>query len=232
MWYSDVPLAFRNEIVIGDARLLAEQLPNACVDLVFTDPVYENLEDYEWLAATAQRVLKPGKSLLAWCGNKGQYAVKEAMERYLTFVTPLTYVKIAKTYRLKAYRAFSWATPCLWFIKPGEGTLQDHRKHDWLIDTVLDVDSNCIVSTAPPPSGSYKWHKNPEAYERWLLALTKPGDVIWDPFTGSGSLPVLCKEQHRNFMASEILPEVGLKAQRRLANTQAMHPEFVEQARF
>ena len=37
-------------IYTGDARELAEAIPDESVDLIFTDPVYDRIDDYRWLA--------------------------------------------------------------------------------------------------------------------------------------------------------------------------------------
>lgn len=211
-----------NRIVTGDARELAKQIPDESVDMVFTDPVYENLDDYRWLAETAVRVLRPGGACLAWCGNVGQYEVVPVMREYMTFVLPLTYTKIAKAHRAIYYKTFLWSTHCLWFQKG------NHKSHEWLIDTVIDH-CNAIVSTDTPPTNTYKWHKNPEAYIRWLLAFTKPGDVVYDPFTGSGSCPVECKRLGRNFIASELKPDVAAMAQQRIDQVQVIDARFYEE---
>ena len=52
-------------IYTGDARELARAIPDESVDLIFTDPVYQNIDDYRWLAETAARVLKPDSACLA-----------------------------------------------------------------------------------------------------------------------------------------------------------------------
>src|SRR5690242_14573517 len=67
-WHPDVPVEYRNAIMTGDARLLAERLPDESVDLIFTDTVYDRIDDYRWLAETAARVLKPDSACLAFCG--------------------------------------------------------------------------------------------------------------------------------------------------------------------
>lgn len=214
-----------DEIITGDARELAKNIPDQSVDLVMADPVYDRIEDYAWLAETAKRILKPGKACLVWCSNVGQYEVKPLMERWLPFVLPLTYTKIAKTHKAFGYKTFLWTTPLLWFQNGA-------HDHDWLHDTV--VDSNAVVSTATPPNDSYKWHKNPEAYIYWLLRFTKPGDVVYDPFTGTGSLPLVCLEYGRHFIASEILPDVAERAKERLARArqQPRLPGMTEQMEF
>ena len=48
-----------DQIVTGDARQLCEGIPDESVDLCLTDPIYQNLADYEWLGQFAARVLRP-----------------------------------------------------------------------------------------------------------------------------------------------------------------------------
>ena len=59
-------------IVTGDARELAQALPDESIDLIFTDPVYWQIDDYAWLAELAARVLKPGGNVLAYAGHVQQ----------------------------------------------------------------------------------------------------------------------------------------------------------------
>lgn len=220
-----IPAHYLDQIITGDARELAEHIPDQSVDFIFTDPVYENLGDYAWLAETAARVLKPDSACLVWCSSVKQYDVQPLMRQHLNFVLQLTYTKVAKAYKVWGYKTFLWTTPCLWFQKGGD---HFHKGHDWLIDTVVDH-CNAIISTDAPPTNTYKWHKNPEAYVYWLLRFTKPGAVVWDPFTGSGSLPVECKRHGRHFIASELKPEVADMARRRLDEVQPIAPQFLEE---
>lgn len=222
LWRKSRRTPMLNQITTGDARVLAELIPDNSVDMIFTDPVYDRIEDYAWLAEQAARVLKPDRACLVWCSSVKQYDVQPAMRQHLDFVLQLTYTKVAKAYKVWGYKTFLWTTPCLWFQKGGD---HFHKNHDWLIDTMVDH-CNAIVSTSTPPTNSYKWHKNPEAYISWLKAFTKPGDLVWDPFTGSGSLPIECKRLGRNFIASELLPEVAEQARARLDQVQPIAPAF------
>jgi DNA modification methylase len=214
-----------NQIITGDARLLAAHIPDNSVDMIFTDPVYENIDDYRWLAETAARVLKPDRACLVWCSSVKQYDVQPIMRAHLNFVLQLTYTKVAKAYKVWGYKTFLWTTPCLWFQKGGD---HFHQDHEWLIDTMIDH-CNAIISTSTPPTKTYKWHKNPEAYVSWLKAFTKPGDIVYDPFTGSGSLPIECKRLGRNFIASELKPEIAQMACERLAQIPVIDPVFEEE---
>src|SRR5437868_6367545 len=60
----------QNQIITGDARELAQYIPDESVDLIFTDPVYQDIGDYVWLVQTAKRILKPNSACLMWQGQQ------------------------------------------------------------------------------------------------------------------------------------------------------------------
>ena len=75
------------------------------------------------------------------------------------------------------------------------------------------------VSAAKDPESAHIWTKNKRPIQRFLLAFSSPGDVIYDPFTGSGTIPRVCAENGRRFVASEIEPEIAARARERVRNT-------------
>jgi len=216
----------RNKIICGDARELAADIPDGSIDLIFTDPVYQNVDDYRWLSETALRVLKPRGKVLAWCSKPKLGRCQLAMEEAgLEYVYTLDYTVQAKTFRMRWYNLFCWTTPCLWLQRPGEATKPRKWIPDTYIDTILlegeSVDlravlSDTFISTAGP-SGSYVWNKNLGVLKAWLDVFSAPGDVVYDPFTGSGSVPAVCRMLGRDFYASEIKAAVATEAQERVA---------------
>lgn len=52
--------------------------------------------------------------------------------------------------------------------------------------------------------------------ERLILASSHRGDIVFDPFCGSGTVPVVCKRLERNFIACEINPRFVELARLRL----------------
>ena len=72
-------------VYTGDARELAPAIPDGSVDLIFTDPVYQNIDDYRWLAETAARVLKSGKSCMALAGNMEKPELYRVVGEHLTY---------------------------------------------------------------------------------------------------------------------------------------------------
>jgi DNA modification methylase len=53
--------------------------------------------------------------------------------------------------------------------------------------------------------------------ERIIKASSNPGDLVFDPFCGSGTVPVVCERLHRRFVACEVNPDYCRVAEERLA---------------
>lgn len=216
-----------NEIITGDAREIAKDVPAASIDCIFTDPVYQNIDDYRWLATEALRLLRPKGMLLAWCSKPKLGRCQLAMEEAgMEYVYTLDYTVQAKTFRMRWYNLFCWTTPCLWMQVPGSAS----RPRRWIPDTYIDsiiledegvecrqVLGDTYISTAGP-SGSYVWNKNLGVLRAWLDAFCPPGGCVWDPFAGEASVPLVAATTGRRFYASEIQPDVAERGRARLGN--------------
>lgn len=206
-----------NTIVTGDARKLAASIPDGSVDLILTDPVYQNIDDYAWLAKTAMRVLKPGGVLLAWASVPRAGRAQQAMEDAgMQYVYTLFYTVVAKTFRMRWYNLFCWTTPCLWFQRPDEATRPNRWMPDTYSETVI-IDNTTISSAAP--HGSFVWNKNIGVLIKYIEQYSDPGDIVYDPFAGTGSVPIACRATSRNFIASEIDSDRAAEARARIAAT-------------
>jgi len=199
-----------NGIYLGDCRTLAKAIPDESVDLVFTDPVYDHIDDYRWLAETAARILRPDRACLAWYGGPALARIHDEMSKALTWVWQLNYTVPAKANKLIGYNIFTWTTPCLWFRK-GNG---------FPIERIPDT-----YIGRKPPAGGHKWNKNPGVIAYWLRAFVPAGAIVLDPFTGGGTVPAVCKMLGRRYLAFEIEPDVAHTARDRVRNTQP--PLFV-----
>lgn len=60
----------------------------------------------------------------------------------------------------------------------------------------------------------------PERLPEFFVKLfTQEGDLVLDPFAGSGTVAVVCKRLNRRFLGMEILPEYVTLAQKRIVST-------------
>lgn len=199
-----------NTIITGDARELAQAIPDCSVDLIFTDPVYDRIDDYRWLAETAARVLKPGGNLIA---QSGQYYINRI---YPVMDESLDYIwTIAERYNLSGaiyqYRILNRWKPYLWYSKGA-------RLGEWVFDWL----DNGIMTKS-----FHKWGDNHILFVNLINKLTDFSATIFDPFTGGGTVPAVCKMLGRNYLAFEIDPLTATRARERVAMTQP--PLFVVQ---
>ena len=208
-----------DSIITGDARELAKAIPDESVDLIFTDPVYWQIEDYAWLAETAARVLKADGHVLAYCGNVQQVTAGSAMLREGLQARPVLGHFLMPPYaRLFDAMCHVNYMPLLWFSKPGAQPLR------WLVTSP--------TSSYHGKSWAHDWGKNASATAHFMARFTDPAAIVWDPFTGGGTVPAVCKMLRRHYLAFEIDPDTAERARQRVLTTQAPlvfpEPEQVE----
>ena len=202
-----VPEAFRNTVVTGDARELAKLIPDESVTVCFCDPVYERIEDYEWLARECERVLVPGGSVVAQCGNVRRLGCELAMGRSgLQFVDLLAEVYPYALCPLWGVRVQVGWKPYLWFSK-GERTIGE-----WVMNRVHAKSKRA----ADDSKSLHDWGDAEQFTEGLLSKLCPAGSLVWDPFTGSGTVPVVALRLGLPFVAFEIDPQTAELARRRI----------------
>ena len=122
------------------------------------------------------------------------------------------------------HTAFTHAHETLLWASKGKGA-----RHTFNYDLVNSPDSSGQVSSVwriPAVPRSEKLHgyhptqKPLRLVRRTLLASTKEGDLVFDPFCGSGTTAVAAKELNRTFVGAELEEEFAGLAVRRIAATE------------
>lgn len=196
-----------DEIVCGDSLELCQDIPDGSCQMVFCDPVYWEIPQYEWVAELAFRILVPGGNLMAQTGSEYRYEAETAMRKSQMTPRPL----LVETYsggfmQMWKHRSLNGYAGYLWMTK-GE-TIE---RVSWVPTWVRGGGKNKDL---------HEWQDSPAAFIRWISAMTSPGDTVVDPFTGSGTVPAVCKMMGRHFMAFEIDPEKAEIARQRVDQTQ------------
>jgi DNA modification methylase len=207
-----------DRITVGDSRVLARDIPDESIDLIFTDPPYlkANIEDgiYAWLAQEAARVLKPGGFCLAYTCCQWLPLVLEQMQAHLTFfwMCILRHGNAASYMHHK--RVIVRYTPIVAFVK-GKGAPQ------------------CAFLDCATGSGADKryhiWGQDERTASYYIDCFSSSGDVVWEPFCGGGTVPVVCRQLDRRCLAFEIDPDAAARAQARLSALQPRLPGIVHQ---
>lgn len=203
-----------NGIYTGDARELAKAIPDESVDLIFTDLVYDRIDDYRWLAEAAARVLKSGAFLFALSGGYYFEQIFDVMRQYLQFYwLNAVYMRSVSNIGTIWPKSISvrWK-PVLWFSKGSGG------KHKFVSDG---------ISYSVADKRFHGWGQSEQWCWYWLQELTNDEMFILEPFTGGGTVPAVCKMLGRRYLAFEIDPDTAEIARKRVRETQP--PLFVPQ---
>ncbi len=198
-----------NQVVCGDAFALGAEIISGSVDLIFTDPIYDASEAYIWLGKTARRILKPDGAVLCWSSGHWHKVNVEWLEiaglKYRwdfacminSGLSPMDGKIISKTNRL------------IWMDIDRHSRLLSYIPDGFIAKPWLRRGQNT----------EHRWTKSPVFTQIALKAFTRPGDLVYDPFCGGGTIPIICKEMERNFIAGEIDAETARKANERLSHT-------------
>jgi DNA modification methylase len=200
-----------NTIQLGDSRELVESLPDESIDLIFTDPPYthESLYLYEWLAETSARVLKPGGFCLVYSGKYELDKVYLMMGKYLTYYWQFISFEPGNNGIMWARHMFTSYKPILAFSK-GVSIQEEFISDVW---TNLASDKRY-----------HKWGQSERTAAYFLRHFSQPGDILYEPFTGGGTLPYVATQMQRNWYASEYDEQAYKIAVKRLQTIQLLLP--------
>jgi 16S rRNA G966 N2-methylase RsmD len=193
-------------LIHGDMQNESLQVPDNSVDLVCTDPPYDvkSLHLYEALALHGERVLKPGCSLVTYAGH---YTIPQIIQ-YMD-ARNLSYYWIFAVVHNGPFASFfaknilvKWK-PLLWFVKAEQATsslsnnmkVKPKTQNGKIFDLIESTRPNKIVHD----------HEQSSDDPRYVIEqLTKPGDIIFDPFMGSGTTGIAALNLRRQFIGIEI----------------------------
>jgi site-specific DNA-methyltransferase (adenine-specific) len=220
------PLLF--ELSAQDAVDWLRTLPPESIDLLITDPAYESLEKHravgtttrlkhsksssnDWFAvfpnarfgelfAEVFRVLKRNTHFYLFCDAETMFVAKPEAERAgFRFWKPLVWDKrtIGMGYHYRARYEF------VLFFEKGK-----RRLNDLGISDVISV---------PRIHGGYPAENPAEVSAVLVGQSSQPGEVVADPFMGSGSVGVAAAQLGRRFFGNDLNPDAVRMARERLA---------------
>jgi DNA modification methylase len=205
-----------NGVYCGDSRELAAAIPDASIDAIITDPVYQHIDQYAWLGQLAMRVLRPDRPLLVFNGIGYLPQVTAALQQAgLTYRWQIAIAHVVTRYTRSrhwiGYLRSGWISLTWW----DKGKAKLHARV---------YDSMPVTGTKAHDGATHDhpWEKG----QRWLYYLARafahPDGVTLDPFCGSGSVPATVARLGRSWLAFDIEPDNVQTTRERLA---AIAPE-------
>lgn len=209
--------AWTNRVIHGDCIDVLSRLPAGCADLCITDPPYlVNYKDRtgrtilgdresDWLKpafAAIHRSLKQDAFLISFYGWNRVDLFFEAW-RSAGF-TPVGHIVWTKRYASNS-RFLTYSHEQAYLLTKGRPTLPGKP--------LRDVQPWHYSGNALHPT-----QKSVRIIEPLIESFSRPGDLVLDPFCGSGTTAVAAKQTGRKFLTIEKCPEYHAIAARRLAS--------------
>ncbi len=240
----DAPL---DKIVTGDCRTALAKMPAAFVDLVFADPpfnidygydVYDDAQERtaymrwaaEWIMACT-RVLRPSGSMFVAIGD--EYAAEYKMLLTDAGLTMRNWIIWHYTFgphlkrkfgRDHAHILYFTKHPRIFTFNADDIRIESQRQRDG--DPRADPRGRVpgdvwtvprLVGNANERTGTHPCQMPEAILERVILAASNPGDVVLDPFGGSGTTPAVAKRLGRYWLACELSAAYARSIRQRVA---------------
>lgn len=198
-----------NQIVTGDARELTRAISDNSIDLIFCDPPYleRYISLYEWLGEEGSRILKPGAFLLAYTGMLHKFETMTLLAKSMKYFADFITLDGQRSTILWHQRLIARHKSILAFSK-GKGWPRRQTLTSW--------------QGGGADKRFHRWGQDESTARYYIDCFSAPGDTILDPFAGGGTVPAVCKQLNRNFIAFEIDPATADVARKRLEIVQPM----------
>jgi len=207
------------ELLNGDCLELMKDIPEGSVDSVLTDPPYKTITGGDSNGQNSTRpkgMLKGNRKLFKYQKVKISdwmsilYRILKEGSHCYTFTNSLNMEKMLVESRksgFKLHNILTWeknnCTPSQYYMKNCEYILFLRKgKAKWINDiggskTVHRFDN--IIGNKVHPT-----EKPVDLLEFYIRNSSSNGDLVLDPFMGSGSTGVACKNLNRNFIGIEL----------------------------
>jgi len=226
-----------DRIYCGDALEGLRRSPPA--DLIFADPPYDAEPEWHapWIAACA-RALRPGGSIYVCCDWSFSGAIQRELGRHFTVRNRITWrrekgrgakrnwkqnmedIWFATRGPDYVFNLVKWKKPVIapyrvngkpkdWVEENGERYRMTHPSNIW-----TDL---CVPFWSMPENTPHPYQKPEKLVERVIEASSRPGDLVLDPFLGSGTTAVVARRLKRRFLGFEVDPDHVRLALKRLA---------------
>ena len=206
-----------NKILLGDCLDVMREMPDKCVDLVLTDPPYGLGRKLTSGGTWATNSLYDEDSVVAWdLPVNGEYFGE------IQRISKNQVIWGGHLYKNSLPISRCWLA---WIKINPLNTMGDFE----LAWTSFDAPCKAFSSLINPNNlkRSHPTQKPVSLFEWILHRYTKPGDIILDPFLGSGTTVAACINLERQYIGIEISPDYVHAAKRRIEKATEQRRLFI-----
>jgi len=216
-----------------DAIDFLKSLPDESVDLIVTDPPYNSSIEWDrkndewqltWLRE-AKRILKQGGSIYVFFAPLNMYVI----EGYIR--SELTLKNICVWYHPNLYGAYTqfgkdrWKSTWDVILYGVKGKNAKHGKNISVYAYQKWHRSFDVFQYPQPRPLVHKAQKPLELIMKLIDCSSNEGDLVVDPFMGSGTTAVACELLDRHWIGSEINPDYCELIKSRIKESLNLNPK-------
>lgn len=196
------------ELLHGDCLELMKDIPDGSVDMILTDIPYGvvnrsdnglrnlNKEKADIFDLDMNKMLEEfyrvsRGQIVIFCGKEQFSSIYEFFANQKGTTRPIIWHKSNPSPMNGQYVYLSGVELAVWFKPKGRKVFNAH----------------CKNTVFKHPNGSRKIHptqKNVDLFEELIIDNTNENEIVFDPFMGSGTTGVACKNHNRNFIGMEL----------------------------
>ena len=181
----------------GDFREVLATLPPESVDAIITDPPYllEYIPLFEPLAEHAARLLKPHGVLVVMVAHLHLPDYINALDKHLKYRWVCAYIMDGPKASVAVSRVGAAWKPLLVYVR------RDARD-------LRFIPSDVFYGANKTEDGLEKryhhWQQSLDGFTEIVQRFTEPGDLVVDPFLGSGTTALACLQLGRRFVGCDL----------------------------
>jgi site-specific DNA-methyltransferase (adenine-specific) len=213
-------------LYLGDAVEVLKSLPSECVDLVIADPPYNSgiewdRKDDEWQflwLEEAKRVMKEGASLYVFFAPLNMYGVEGWIRKNLTLKNVMVWWHPNLYGAGMSYGSDRWKSTWDVVFYAVKGKRAKHGKKVAEEGYKLNPNGGGFDVMVYPQSRPllHRAQKPLELIMKLVYCSSNEGDVVLDPFLGSGTTAVACERLGRRWIGIELEERFCELAKKRL----------------
>ncbi len=170
-------------------------LEDHSVDAIICDPPYtdEYIPLWSEFGAFAARVLKPGRLVAAYCGHLRLPETMDRLSENLEYVWSGATVFRGRHTKVNLRKINGLHRPWLLYSNG------PYEPRGWVRDTLVVADG-----AGEKALDDHPWQQAVGPFQELIRMLTLPGEIVVDPFLGSGTTAEAAVTEGRRFIGSDV----------------------------
>ena len=182
------PSGDRYQVYCCDIAELPDLVGPETIDAVVCDPPYGDLDSFSKLGEVAAQILKPHGTLFAMSGLYHLPEVLDRLREHLDYHWVICYSRGDASQMIFPRNLATKWKPIVWFQK---GSYEGPH----VVDRVQGDGSD---------KTHHEWGQDVAGTQRLIEMVTRPGDIVVDPYLGGGSAALATLRAGRYFIGSDV----------------------------